>query len=52
LRLSTVLLPAKLRDTTEIHHGKQVLGAMIDFAGEELLPSLRLLSLGDVTGNL
>lgn len=34
-----------------VNDGKQVFGAMIDFAGEQLLPRVRLLALGYVAGN-
>src|SRR5262249_47918684 len=34
------------------HYGEEVLGAMLDLAGQQLLPSRRLFALGDVTRNL
>lgn len=52
LRLVDDFLPGEAASEDGLNHGEQVLGAMLDFAGQHVVASMGLLALGDVTHDL
>ena len=52
LRLVDDFLPGEAASEDSLNHGEQVLGAMLDFAGQHVVASLGCLALSDVTHDL